>query len=373
MQNLLAGSDLGPPRSLTLMITSKCNLRCHHCWPESGPAGDFIHVDRDKVQAMLQNFRILGIDTIILTGGEPLLHPQWFDILSHACLIPGIKEVCLQTNATLFTSEVVRQIASLSQHNVIIQVSLDGARAKTHDRLRGVGSFNRTMGGLVRLAEHGLAEQIRVSLTETAENFEEIPLLLELLQSHGISQFVSGTLVRGGRAAKINKTGVKPPVPLQYEMLLHQFTSDQAFKEQYENKARIAPLEWYRGMNTAVEHGCRFLTNSYITAEGTLFPCVMFQVEKYAARDVYSQPIAETLEKIIPRWSELQRLSRQRPGRLMQCRTCPGRLHCRGGCMGRAYMAHGVLFAVEDRCDLRRAVYSYSRFRCQNSLSENNA
>jgi radical SAM protein with 4Fe4S-binding SPASM domain len=365
MQNLIVGSGLNPPRTLTLMITNKCNLKCLHCWPESGLAGDCNHVDRQKLLEVIHDFRMLGIKTICLTGGEPLLHPQWFDIVSFSCAEPGFSEVCLQTNATLLTRVSVRKLASFTHRNLIIQVSLEGSNSETHDKVRGSGSFKSALRGIALLAENGLAKQTRVSLTETEDNFQEIPALLNHLHSLGISQFASGTLVHGGRAAKENGNGLKPPTPLQYEMILHQFHSDLVFKEDYMKMANIAPLEWYLGKSTPSVSGCEFMKNPYVTAEGTLFPCVMFQIDKYAAHDVYSRPLAETLQAIIPMWADLQRQSRRRLNTLQTCRACPGRAHCRGGCMGRAYMAHGALMTTEDRCELRKVVYNWPSLRKQ--------
>ncbi len=368
MQNMIVGSGLHLPRTLTLMITNKCNLQCLHCWPESGSAGNCHHVAKKKLLWMIRDFLLLGIDKICLTGGEPLLHPHWFDIVSFSCEEPEIKEVCLQTNGTLLTAVHAGRLASLPERKLIIQVSLEGSESETHDRIRGAGSFKSALQGLALLTEYGLAKQIRVSLTETQDNFHQIPALLKQLHSLGISQFSSGTLVHGGRAVEEKSNGLKQPTPLQYEKILQQFHTDPAFKECYVKMANIAPLEWYLGQPTPSAPGCEFMKNPYVTADGLLFPCVMFQIDKYAAHDVYSRPLAGSLQEIIPVWAALQRQSQTRPEELQTCRTCPGRLHCRGGCMGRAYMAHGALMAAEDRCNLRRVVYKWTG--CGKSVSE---
>jgi len=369
MQNLIVSSDLDLPRTLTLMITGKCNLQCLHCWPESGSTGDCHHVAKKKLLWMIRDFLLLGIDKVCLTGGEPLLHPHWFDIVSFSCEEPEIQEVCLQTNGTLLTRAHAGKLASLPHRKLIIQVSLEGSESDTHDTIRGTGSFKSAIRGLTLLAEHGLAKQIRISLTETQDNFHQLPTLLKLLHSLGIRQFSSGTLVHGGRAVKAKSNGLKPPTPLQYEKILQQFHANPAFKEHYVKMANIAPLEWYLGQSNPSAPGCEFLKNPYVTADGTLFPCVMFQIDKFAAHEVYSRPLAETLQEIIPLWAALQQQSRQRPADLQTCRACPGRSHCRGGCMGRAYMAHGSLMTPEDRCDLRRVVYNWTG--CRKNLSEN--
>ena len=360
MQSQIVSSGLHLPQSLTLMITNRCNLKCLHCWPESGSSADCSHVDKKKLLAIIRDFRKLGIEKVCLTGGEPLLHPHWFDIVSFSCAEPGIKEVCLQTNGTLLTEAHVRELASLGNGNLIIQSSLEGSTSETHDRIRGTGSFQSTMHGLTLLAEMGLSKQIRVSLTETQDNFLEIPALLDMLNSLDIHQFASGTLVHGGRAAKADTYRLQPPTSSQYEKILHQFHTDSNFRESYTEMVSIAPLEWYMGRSTPVDPGCVFMKSPYIKADGTLHPCVMFQVDRYAAHDIYGRQITETLDKIIPEWAALQQHSRHRAKHLQPCKICSGRFHCGGGCMGRAYAAHSKLMSVEDRCQLRKVIYHAS-------------
>ncbi len=369
MQSLITRSGLHLPQSLTLMITNKCNLKCLHCWPESGLADNCDHVDRKSLLKMIGDFCQLGIKKICLTGGEPLLHPHWFEILSSSCAESKIKEVCLQTNATLLTQENASRLASVSSHKLTIQVSLEGSQSETHDKIRGSGSFKSTLKGLAFLAKNGLAKRIRVSLTETQDNFQEIPALLKLLHSFGISHFASGTLVHGGRAVKKNGAELQLPTPQQYENILHQYHTDLTFKEHYAKMANIAPLEWYLGQLTPATPGCEFMKNPYVTADGILFPCVMFQIDKYAAHDVYNRQVRQTLQEILPVWAELLQQSRRRSENLKTCKNCPGRSHCHGGCMGRAYTTHGSLMTTEDRCDLRRVVYNWPG--CRNSLSDN--
>ncbi len=359
MERQIVKSGLNRPHSLTLMITNACNLHCLHCWPESGSSADPGHVDKDRLLRIIRDFHKLGVENICLTGGEPLLHPQWFSLVSSVCAEPGIQEVCLQTNATLLTKAHVQKLTSFDNHKLTLQVSLEGAEIETHDKIRGRGSFRSAFRGLSLLAEHGLAGQTKVSLTETEENFLEIPALLKLVFSLGVGNFSSGTLVPGGRAAKARGNALTPPLPWQYKRILELYHADPSFRRLYGRMAKIASLEWYFGRSFPSEPGCEFMKNPYVKADGTLYPCVMFQIDKYAARNAYDRPLTETLQAILPTWAALQRQSLKRPQNLQLCKSCPGRAHCSGGCMGRAYTAHGELTAVEDRCRLRRTVYSW--------------
>ena len=85
----------------------------------------------------------------------------------------------------------------------------------------------------------------------------------------------------------------------------------------------------------------------------------MLPVDKYAGDSVHHRPLDEVLMEALPTWGELPKLNRRRSLELEACKECPGRLHCAGGCMGRAYAASGDFMNVEDRCALRRSVYSW--------------
>jgi radical SAM protein with 4Fe4S-binding SPASM domain len=97
----------------------------------------------------------------------------------------------------------------------------------------------------------------------------------------------------------------------------------------------------------------------YINADGVMYPCVMLPVDAVAARDAHHRPLVDVILQAIPVWAEVVELNLLRSVELEECKKCPGRLHCAGGCMGRAYAGTGHFMSVEDRCLLRKAVYSW--------------
>jgi radical SAM protein with 4Fe4S-binding SPASM domain len=353
----LAAAGLKPPRSVTLAVTNRCNLSCRHCWPVSGPDQAAPVVPRKQVLDVMAGFAGLGVAKIVVTGGEPLTHPDWFELLTFACDLPGVAEVRLQTNAILITPAAVAALLTLKDRGLIIQTSLEGASSPAHDHVRGAGSFAQTLQGLRLLAEGRLAPQICITFTEMQHNFDELPDLLALTTKMGIGQFVSGTLVRGGRAMR--SLGLLPPTPQQYEGLLARYRRDQPFRERYQRIGNIAALEWRH--EKAADDGtcCDFIETPYVTAEGRLYPCVMLHADDYAATDVYVRPLTAAIAEKIAAWSRLTAINRTRRSRLEACEGCPDYGRCRAGCMGRAFSAYGDFFAVEDRCRLRQAVYGW--------------
>jgi radical SAM protein with 4Fe4S-binding SPASM domain len=345
---------------VTLAITNRCNLRCGHCWPESGPDEDAPVVPRVQVIRLIDAMAALGATEITLTGGEPLTHPDWAALLDYACARPGIEEVCLQTNAILIGPAEAQILSNLDDTRLVIQISLEGASDPAHDRVRGKGSFDQTMRGLQRLVARGLAGGICVTFTEMAHNFDAIPELMALIEKMGIGRFVTGTLVAGGRADA--SLGMLPPTADQYAHLISRYQSDTDFRERYHRMGNIAALEWFLAASQHADLCCSFIETPYVTADGRFYPCVMLQAEAAAAENIYEGSITAALAEKIPAWSRLQEIKRARLTRLDGCGQCPAYAVCGAGCMGRAYAAHGDYYAAEDRCELRQAV---SRCRAQ--------
>ena len=351
----LAEAGLKPPQVVTLAVTNHCNLSCRHCWPISVPDEKLSQVPKNQVLRLIDGFATLGAKTIVITGGEPLTHPDWLDLLSFACTRPGVREVRLQTNAILITQAHVQALLSLKNQGLIIQTSLEGATPVPHDRVRGPGSFDRTMKGLWLLANNGMASKICIAFTEMQHNFEDIPDLLKIADDMGIGQFVTGTLVPGGRAAQPGS--LAPPMPAQYKKLLALYQRDKTFKDRYHRIGNISALEWFMDTADAAGTCCTFIETPYVTAEGRLYPCVMLHADNFAAKGVYGRPLTTVIAENIESWSRLQRISHSRLTRIDTCKDCTAYAKCGTGCMGRAYVAHGEFFSVEDRCQLRKAVY----------------
>ena len=350
-------TGLRPPRVVTLMITNGCNLQCRHCWPESSSRYISRPVSCDTLKRLIRELSHLQVEEVCLTGGEPLTHPDWLEILRYSCRRPGLKRVNLQTNGTLLDEAAINALRSIRFQGLLIQVSLEGADAQTHDRVRCPGSFERALKGLQRLAEAGMGKQTRVAFTEMQHNFADLPRLLKIVDRLGIGSLVSGTLVQQGRAAQSDQ--IAPPTPSQYRRLLDYYHSDPQFRSLYKRLGNIAALEWLAGRSNSSPQGCTCMETPYINAEGRIYPCLMLPAVEFAVEGAYRRPLAEILRQALSLWAGLIELNRRRSRELGPCKACPGRLHCAGGCMGRAYDATGDFMSVEDRCALRKAVYSW--------------
>src|SRR5450631_3350050 len=148
----LAG--LRPPGMLTLAITGACNLSCCHCWVSAGEASSHAHVPLVTLRRLVKEFAAIGGDGIRITGGEPLCHPHWQDIMQYSRSL-GFNKIALQTNAMLLRDEHLAALRELDFPGLSIQVSLDGATARTHDLVRGEGACSVAMQGIMKLVQEG--------------------------------------------------------------------------------------------------------------------------------------------------------------------------------------------------------------------------
>jgi radical SAM protein with 4Fe4S-binding SPASM domain len=348
-------TGLHPPEQVTLMVTDGCNLRCGHCLLECRSPQPTAPVPARRVEGAIDGFARMGVARVTLTGGELLTHPAWHRLIAFGLAHPRIRQVCLQTNATCFSPAQFDLLMTLPAGKLRIQISLDGATAAVHERVRGNGSFAPVMDALARLVAAGWGEHIRVAFTEMEHNMDELPALLEMAERMGIGQVVSGTLVCGGRAAATNT--LRPPTPAQYRDLIRRYTTDPAFQRRVDERASIAAVAWWKHRHAAGDPDCACLKDLFVNAQGEMFPCTMLLVDRFAAAGVYTHPVETVIHDALLKWREIPQLHRQRRRMLGACAGCSGWLHCGGGCMGRAAAADGDLMAPDDRCALRKAVY----------------
>ncbi|MGI8621980.1 MAG: radical SAM protein [Solirubrobacteraceae bacterium] len=178
----LFGTEVFPAR-LWVYSNFHCNLACDYCVVASSPTARRREISAARFQGLVDEAVAEGFSELYVTGGEPFVHPDMVEMLEYAS---DRLETVVLTNAMLFTGRRGRALERLAgRARLTLQSSLDGARAATHDRWRGAGSWERATEG-IRLA-HALGLPLRVAMTETPDNRGEVAELGELLAGLGIS------------------------------------------------------------------------------------------------------------------------------------------------------------------------------------------
>jgi sulfatase maturation enzyme AslB (radical SAM superfamily) len=166
-----------------------CNLSCTHCFVSSGPANHHhALMSRADVRGHLAEALELGVRELYFTGGEPFLHPELLEILDDS-LVHAPSTVL--TNGTLFTPariEELKRLSDRSRHSLELRVSLDGSNAVDHDRVRGEGSFERTLAGLVSLDQEGLLPIVTITRAAETDPREVGERYRTMLEAAGITR-----------------------------------------------------------------------------------------------------------------------------------------------------------------------------------------
>lgn len=201
------------PARLWVYTNFHCNLACDYCAVASSPKADPRVFPASAFRAVVDQAVAEGFEEVYLTGGEPLLHPDIADLLAYsAAALPTV----LLTNAMLLSRrrlDLFTSVADTAGDRLVVQTSLDGARAGTHDAHRGAGSFARTLDGVRALVTLGV--RTRVALTETPENSAEIPTVRAMLARLGIADtdFAVRPLLRRGFSGDGMDIGEQTTVP----------------------------------------------------------------------------------------------------------------------------------------------------------------
>jgi heme b synthase len=330
-------------------ITRNCNLSCVHCRASAtqGPyAGE---LDTASCFRLLDQIAEVGSCIVILTGGEPLLRPDIFDVAQYGT-DKGLKMV-MAPNGTLIDAANARKMADAGIRR--ISISLDGSRAESHDRFRGVpGAFDAALRGIEHARAAGIEFQINTTITQT--NLAEIPAIQQLAVDLGAVAHHIFLLVPTGRGKYIADQAIDA---VQYEETLNWFY-DQKKHTPLVLKATCAP-HYYRilrqrsraeGETVRFEtHGLDAVTKGclggsgfcFISHTGIVQPCGFLHLE---CGDVTQQSFVD-IWKSAPIFLDLRDEDKLKG----KCGICEYRRVC-GGCRARAYEATGDYLAEEPLC-----------------------
>jgi uncharacterized Fe-S cluster-containing radical SAM superfamily protein len=167
---------------LWLYSNFNCNLACDYCCAESSPRAPARHLPVELVRAAVAEFVADGGADVMVTGGEPFLHPDIGE------LIDAVAEhvpVTVLTNGMVFhRGNRRRTLEALDRERVTLQISLDSATPELHDRHRSAGSFARARAGIALARSLGF--RVRIAATMDAADAEEVAALRGLLDTEGV-------------------------------------------------------------------------------------------------------------------------------------------------------------------------------------------
>jgi len=192
-----SSEDLTAPLYVAWQITNECNLACLHCIEESGPGKAFAdELDAGQVFAVIDQMMDHEVPYLSFSGGEPMLHPLFFDMVERVCRRGA--QLKIETNGHFLSPANCDRLRELGVKAV--QVSLDGATAATFGRMRVRGEFDRTIDGLRNLRAAGVP--IEINFSPATFNIHEASAIVDLAHELGAASFYSGRTMFTGNAVK---------------------------------------------------------------------------------------------------------------------------------------------------------------------------
>ena len=186
-----AGGPGGPVVIWNLI--RRCNLTCKHCYSLSADHDYAGELSTQEVFGVMDDLKAFKVPVLILSGGEPLLRPDIFELADRARQMGFY--VGLSSNGTLIDEPMADRVAAAGFDYV--GISLDGLGA-THDKFRRlVGAFSRSLAAVRHLHARGVKVGLRYTMT--AMNAHDLPALLELMQTEDVDKFYFSHLNYAGR------------------------------------------------------------------------------------------------------------------------------------------------------------------------------
>ncbi len=358
------------PGIIAWEITRSCNLKCRHCRASAsqGPyAGELSTAECFKV---IEDILAMGSPILILTGGEPLLRDDIFEIASYATA-KGLRTVMAPNGTLLSPDMAVRMKASGISR---ISISIDFPTSDLHDGFRGEpGAFSGALSGIRNAGDAGIEVQINSTITKM--NVDYLPQLIQMAVDQKAVAFHPFLLVPTGRGKELREQELSPE---EYEKTLNRLydlqqqnpgiffkpTDVPHYLRILKQRAKGNDIQAghghtgsqadshagghagsHAGRMDRMTRGCLGgIGFCFISHTGDVQPCGYFDVK---AGNIREKPLGEIWES-----STLFRELRDFDLLKGKCGICEFKRIC-GGCRARAYEASGDYLAEEPYCVYR--------------------
>jgi len=318
-------------RSVYLKLTDECNLRCKYCYAGSGKPSDTLNFDVLK-RLLKEVAEISPTVEYVLSGGEPLLHPQALDFAEQAFAAGNAVQI-LTNGALITTDEQARRIAAVTN---LVKISIDGTTDAIHSISRGKDNFDQVVNGVELLIKHGA--NVQVAMTVTKKNVHD----LANMSARWGSRLALQPLFKAGRGK--GKTNVA-------------LTGEEYYRamDEVENIAPMgnvaAVLEGLRGRGVKK---CALADREISISEtGDVYPCQLLHAPEFLAGNIHK----DSLPDIYFKKPVLNKLRKVNVDTIEECSKCPIRLICAGGCRARDYYESGSIETVGEFCEYEKLAF----------------
>lgn len=353
------GTTAGHGPVVVWNITRTCNLHCIHCYSDSDSVHYAGELTTDEAMAFLQDLAGFHVPALLISGGEPLMRRDFFDLLAEAQRL-GLR-VTISTNGTLITPDVAKKFR---QYGVsYVGISLDGI-GEVNDYFRGQpGAFERALRGIRNCVDAGQRAGLRFTLNR--HNYESLPGILDVIEKEHIDRACFYHLAYSGRGRGIMGDDLGPAETRAALDLLIRRTIDWhergmtkeiltvdnhadpiyaylwAKKHMPERAPRILELVRRNGGNRSG------IAIADVDFTGNVHPD-QFSMN-HTVGNIRAKPFSEIWRSDVPLLADLRRRKELLHGR---CATCQWLPVCNGNLRVRAEAATGDYWASDPACYL---------------------
>jgi len=336
-------------RMVAWEVTRSCNLSCVHCRAsaQKGPYPGELSTEEGK--KLLEEIAAFSTPVIILTGGEPLLREDIYELAAYGDRL-GLRMV-LATNGTLVTEEIARRMREVGIQRV--SISLDGPEAESHDAFRQMsGAFAGSLAGIDALKKAGMEFQINTTITSS--NRHQLSALMDLAVRLGAAAHHIFLLVPTGRGRDLAGQAISAqdyedtlqafysasltcPIPLKATCAPHYYR----ILRQKAAAGGKQPVEGHGALHT-VTRGCLGgISFCFISHTGSVQPCGYLELNCGEVKEAGFETI----------WKNAAVFQKLRNPEAYggKCGRCEFFRIC-GGCRARAYELTGDYLAEEPFC-----------------------
>lgn len=318
--------------SAYIELTSKCNLKCSHCYNSSG-GSNVLSVER--VKEIIDDLEKLKCNFIIFSGGEPLTYNNLENVISYAKLKHKVRIV---TNGTLVNEENINSILNKVDE---VQVSLDGTDSIENDFIRGKGNYKITKNSIQLMKRNNIRVIVHCVLIKS--QFNNLETFVKSLEELGVDEIDFALVNYIGRANE-NK-----------DKLVFDYNDYKLFHEKLSViKSKVIKIQepsLFYGECPVINH----IFNIRIDYNGNVFPCQRFNSNKLFSIGNINNTSLKTiimLNEEVDNLIELMKLSQKY---IKKCKNCIYDLLCEKPCP--ADIINSGIFNYEDKyCEKRKNI-----------------
>lgn len=322
------------PNQIAWLFTNQCNLRCSHCGNTSQAKLEN-EMTKKECFDFIDQCEKLNVFVLNISGGEPFLKKDWFEILSYARK-KGI-EIGITTNGTLITEEIAKKIKKLNTFNV--HISLDGI-GKVHDDFRNKkGVFDSVVKSIKLFKKYKIPFGVTTSITK--KNFNDLDNIKNFIKENKINSWNLYYALPLGCLSKIDSISTEE---------FYIFAKKVAeFREELKDITHISvgdSLGYYGSLNLRDTpwRGCGAGVNGCsIDADGNIKGCPI-QNNKFIEGNIRDKSLKEI-------WLDKKGFSYNRNPKKLEkhCKTCKYGKICKAGCTS-SMDSQGTNLNYNDYC-----------------------